>query len=66
MPGLHPHGGAKDSITFKALRLERLSTLEPFASRLPVKNFRSYWNSETDKKKKKKILFSRVLLKRRP
>lgn len=46
-------------ITFKALRLERLNKLGLFASGLPVKNFKGYWNFEIEK-----ILFSRVLLKR--
>jgi hypothetical protein len=47
------------SFSFKVLTLERLSKLWPFASRLPVKIFKGYWNFEIEK-----VLFSRVLLKR--
>lgn len=58
MPGLWC-GVQGNPITFKVLTLERLNKLGPFTSRLPVKNFKGYWNFEIEK-----VLFSWVLLKR--
>lgn len=42
-------GGTRDAIAFKVLTLERLPKLGSFASRLTVKNFKGYWNSEIEK-----------------